>query len=217
MKPPLVAVAVAAALAAAACKKKAAPPPTTTIAGDAAVAAPDVGSPALDEATLRAGKRTGLGGPDEQPEVATEDLARGLLMGTTRWSRVVSPTTGVVELRVPSSDSPADRFLGRRCGAAVDTALGDAATAMLAALAQPELGYELVCDNSGLVAATPPSALCSIDSPAADSLGYDLVFVPDPTLGLRLVGVTIVDGGPGLDAEIDAFDLELAKTGKLCP
>ena len=211
-KLPLIACAVVAV--AAGCKQKDAPKPPPPIASDAATA-PDAEAALPDEDALRAGKRTGLGGPDEQPEIATEDFARALITGTTPWSRVVSPTSGVVELRF--AETPNGSFLGRRCGKEVDAALGALGAAMVAQLARADHGYELTCDNSGLIATPVKSALCSIDGTAEDSIGYDLVFVPDPTLGLRLVGFTIVDGGAAIDQPMDAFDLELARTGKLCP
>lgn len=223
--PRLATCAACAACALAACKKKPAaepPPPPPPGSADAAVAAPDADlpePPAPDEATLRAGKRTGLGGPDETPEVATEDLARALLSGAAPWSRVVAPGAGLVELRhVEHADgTPTDRFLGRHCGPAAEEALRRVAAAASAALADAALGYELACDNRGLVGPAPRSALCSIDGPAEYALGHDLVFVPDPTLGLRLVGVTTIDTGAAIDAEMDAFDLELAKPGPPCP
>lgn len=221
----MIKLAACAALAVlAGCKKKEAaappPPPPATIDAAPAPGEPDAEVAAPSEDALRAGKRTGLGGPDEQPEVATEDFARALLEGKTPWSRVVAPATGVYELRFVESGNdavPLDRFLGRHCGADADAALGKLGAAMTARLAQTDIGYELACDNSGLATGAVKSALCSIDSPAEYALGYDLVFVPDPTLGLRLVGFTIIDGGSVVDADMDTFDLETAKTGKLCP
>ena len=203
-------LACAAALASTGCQKKpsAAPPPPPG-AIDAAVGGADAEAAAPSEDELRAGKRTGLGGPDEQPEVATEDFARALVTGQAPWSRVVSPSSGVVELR-------ADGAVGRRCGAEVDAALSKLGAVMMTKIDHPEAGYELACDNRDLNGAEPRSATCSLDGP--DGLGYDLVFVPDPTLGLRLVGVTIIDGtGTVTDPQLDAFDVEIARTGKLCP
>jgi|GEM_PF-2599330 len=204
-------LAVAAVLAVAGCKKKEpapAPPPSPGTA-DAATAPSEPGPDAPDEDALRAGKRTGLGGSDEQPEVATEAFARALLTGATPWSRVVSPSAGVVELAVAATTSA----LGRRCGPAVTALLGRYGPEVAGKLALPD--YELSCDNADLVGGEPRSAICSLDG--TDPPGYDLIFVPDPTLGLRLVGVTAVDGTVVEDAQLDAFDLELARTGKLCP
>lgn len=213
------AVAAVAVLAATGCKAKqskpVAPPADADAApssADAAAAAPAPDVPLPDEDTLRAGKRTGLGGPDEQPEVATEDFTRAVVAGTTPWSRVVAPGNGVVELRHVG----AVHTITRRCGPAVDAALATLAAEITAALAHPEL-YDLSCDNTALAGAEPRSALCSVESAASGELAYDLIFVPDPTLGLRLAGVSAVESGAPSDDELDAFDLELARASARCP
>lgn len=203
------------ALVVAGCKKKDPPPPPPPAIADAgpSARAPDaeVELPeGPDEATLRAGKRTGLGGPDETPEVATEDFVRALVEGKAAWTRVVAPGAGVVELRA------AEHRMQRRCGAEVDAGLAALASAVSAALGDATRGAALECDNADLAGPPPQSAICTLDS-GADAAAYDLIFVPDPTLGLRLVGYTLLADGLADDADLDAFDLELARTGKLCP
>ena len=220
----------AALIAAAPCACACGTRKTTTSGGDAgpATAEParlpllglDGGSP--DEDAVRSGRRTGMAG--DLPEVATEPLIEALLAGRTPWRRFVDPHAGVVELRrTPGDDEDAAAVdvLVRRCGAAIDTTLAEHAALMLASLGRTELGYELSCANLALALPDPdgaaPHALCSVDSPAAYAVGHDLVFVPDAALGLRLVGVSAVDGAPGADERIDRFGAELARTGPLCP
>jgi|JI10StandDraft_1071094.scaffolds.fasta_scaffold03781_8 hypothetical protein len=228
-----VAPALALALAALACKssKPAAPPPPLVLA-DAAVAvavgvdgaaagdpAPDDPAPtdAVDEATLRAGKRTGLGAADERPEVAVEEFAQALLTGAQPWARVVDPAVGVVELRTLDSDGQVvAATMGRRCGAEADAALARLAKAASAALGRTVQGYRLTCDNSGLGDAAPV-ALCSIDADdEQNGQGFDLVLVPDAVRGLRLVGITLLDATPPPAEVADAYDAELGAATR-CP
>lgn len=217
----------AACLALAACKSKPSPPPSSPppppAAPDAAVAAgPDaaaVDPTALDEDTLRAGKRTGLGAPDERPEVATEDFVAALLGGTQPWPRVVDRKFGVVELRALDADrKPITPTMARLCGADLDAGLARLAKAAAATLADTGLGYRLTCDNSGL---TPgdgiPAATCSIEADGDGGQAFDLVFVPDATLGLRLVGVTLLDAVPPPPETADAYDVELGRADARCP
>lgn len=211
-------------------KPKTAPPPTAT--ADAAVTAPvDAGTgtgtvdaddpvePAgTDEASLRAGKRTGLGAPDERPEVATEEFVAALLSGAQPWSRVVDPRFGVVELRTLDGDSKiVAATMGRQCGAALDPALARLGKAASAALASTSLGYQLSCDNSGLT--TPGGiavATCAIDADADGGNGFDLLLVPDATLGLRLIGITLLDATPPPSNVADSFDVELGRLDARC-
>lgn len=225
-----VAPALALALAALACKssKPAAPPPL--VVADAAVAvgpdgapagdpAPDEPAPtdAVDEATVRAGKRTGLGAADERPEVAVEEFAQALLTGAQPWARVVDPAVGVVELRTLDGDGQVvAATMGRRCGAEADAALARLAKAATAALARTVQGYRLTCDNSGLAEAAPV-ALCSIDADdEQNGQGFDLVLVPDAVRGLRLVGITLLDATPPPAELADAYDAELGAATR-CP
>lgn len=209
-------------------KPKAAPPPTAT--ADAAVTAPvDAGTATVDaddpteatgtdEAALRAGKRTGLGAPDERPEVATEEFVGALLAGAQPWSRVVDPRFGVVELRTLDGDSKiVAATMGRQCGAALEPALARLGQAASAALASTSLGYQLTCDNSGLT--TPGGiavATCSIDADADGGNGFDLLLVPDATLGLRLIGITLLDATPPPSNIADSFDVELGRLDARC-
>lgn len=219
------------ALAALACKssKPAAPPPPLVLAdaavavgADAAIAGdpgPDDPAPidAVDEATVRAGKRTGLGAADERPEVAVEEFAQALLTGAQPWARVVDPAVGVVELRTLDGDGQVvTATMGRRCGAEADAALARLAKVASAALARTAQGYRLTCDNSGLVDAAPV-ALCSIDADdEQNGQGFDLVLVPDAVRGLRLAGITLLDATPPPAEVADAYDAELGAATR-CP
>lgn len=204
---------------AAGCKKKQAnqSPPAIT---DGGAAAPVDGL--VDETEVRAGKRTGMEAPDQKPEVATEPLMRALIGGQTPWLRFIDPATGVVELRsLPGTDAaPAEAAVTRRCGADLDQAVAAFALAATAALADPGLIYDTVCDNVGLAVAVPgvtSHAVCSVSSPADDGLELDLVFVPDPVRGLRLIGVSTADTVSTPDALRDQFDEELGRFGARCP
>lgn len=221
-----IALAATAAAATAACKSKpAAPPPLSPPALDAAATPPppdaDVPDPpaGADEPTLRAGKRTGLASPTELPEVATEELVTALLAGAQPWTRVIDRKFGVVELRtLDDASQPVPAVMGRLCGAALDPALARLGKVATAALADTALGYQLVCDNSGLAPATGiPVATCAIDADADGALGFDLLFVPDATLGLRLVGITLLDATPPPTTTADAFDEELGRVDARCP
>lgn len=223
----LVAPALLASLASCKSKPTAAPPPpavadaaTTTAlvdAGSADSADPDEPSGG-DEATLRTGKRTGLGAPDERPEVATEEFVGALLSGAQPWTRVVDPRFGVVELRTLDGDSKVvAASMGRQCGAAIEPALARLGKAASTALASTTFGYQLSCDNSGLV--TPGGiavATCSIDSDADGGYGFDLLLVPDATLGLRLIGITLLDATPPPSDIADSFDVELGRLDARC-
>lgn len=196
-------------LAIAGCKKTKAPadaPPPPLVVNDAGEETGEV-----DEHAVRAGKRTGLGSPDEKPEVATEPLMRGLLDGTVAWARFVDAGTGVVELR--------GNQVNRRCGAALDQAFADFAGEAKAVLADPGAIYDILCDNAGLTVTIPgvtSHAVCTVSSPNEDGLELDAVFVPDAARGLTLVGLSSADGGAG-DAIRDQFDEEMGRYGARCP
>jgi hypothetical protein len=99
---------VATALAAlGACAKKdeaATPPPPPPVAIDAALAidaapvAIDAGDP---EAARRQGKRTGLGAPDELPEVVVEALIAAIAEGKVPATRFIDPAEGYLEHTTP--------------------------------------------------------------------------------------------------------------------
>lgn len=222
----VVGVAVAAALGGVACKsKKPGGGPVAPITRDAGVVAATIdaavgGDPAgdgPDEATLRAGKRTGLGGPDEHPEVASEELIEAMVAGTVPWARVIDPARGVVELKLPADVSGA---VGRRCGAGLTAAL-DTLTASLKGAAASGLGYALDCDNLGLFTVDPSgadrAATCSLESEAGGTLIVDLVFVPDAALGLRLVGMSTVPSDGDSTDGLERFEAEMARPDARCP
>lgn len=182
---------------------------------DAAVTVVDW-TDAPDEATLRQGKRTGLGAPDERAEVATEPLVEALVAGTVPWTRWIDPARGVVELRLPADAGGA---VARRCGAGLSAAL-DALVASMRAATAGALGYTLECDNLGLFAADPDGALaaavCSLESPAAGTVIIDLVFVPDDARGLRLVGISTVPADADATEALAAFEPAMASSAR-CP
>ena len=105
-----------------------------------------------------------------------------------------------------------------RAQAALDDDDGGTPTTTTAALAATALGYRLTCDNSGL--ASPgggvPVATCAIDADADGALAFDLLFVPDAALGLRLIGVTLLDATPAPTDVADSFDLELGRIDARC-
>lgn len=215
MRRALVLVVLAALVA---CKKKEAPPQTALPGDGGARSGAADGPDGVDEADVRAGKRTGLGRPDEKPEVATEPLARGLVRGEVMWNKVVDRTVGVVELRAyPATDTrPAQSEVAHRCGAELERAISDFMSSATAALDAPGL----VCDNVGLavtIAGVTSHAVCSIASPSGDGLELDLVFVPDPKLGLRLIGMSTADALTTEDALRDQFDEQLGRFGARCP
>ena len=213
-----------AALGGAGCKGKKAGGGAVVRDGGAAIVVIDADAPGgdpggdgPDEPTLRAGKRTGLGGPGEKPEVATEDLIEALVAGTVPWTRWIDPAQGVVALKLPAD---ADGPVARRCGAGLTAAL-DALTAAMKAAAASGLGYELDCDNLGLFAVDPsgaaPAATCSLESPAAGTTIVDLVFVPDPARGLRLVGLSTLPSDGDSTAGLERFEAEMARPDARCP
>ena len=210
---------VFAPIAVAGCKRKA----KVIDAGPSAVADGGAGGgDEPDEADVRAGKRTGMGAPDELPEVDTEPLARALLRGETPWPRVVDAGQGVVELRaLPATDSaPAEAAVAHRCGAALDQALAAISGSATAALGDPGLVYDVLCDNVGLavtIAGVASHAVCTVSSPSGEGLEFDLVCVPDARRGLRLIGVATADATDTPDELRDRFDEELGRYGARCP
>jgi hypothetical protein len=221
----LLALALAPALASlAGCTKKSPPSPDKQPSTyDAGPVAADAGDPDfVDENELRAGKRTGLESPDATPEVATEALVRALIRSHAPWTKIVDAGVGLVELTsIPAEDDrPAVAHVEHRCGAQLEQTLLAFAMGATASLDAPGLVYDIVCDNIGLAVTVPgvtSHAVCSISSPSGDGLEYDLVFVPDPARGLRLIGVSTADAVSTDDALRDRFDEALGRFGKRCP
>jgi hypothetical protein len=229
------AVVVAAVLATGGCKGKkpagggapAARDAAVAVVVDGGVAAVDGGGGAggeggegadgPDEAGLRAGKRTGLGAPDEKAEVATEELIEAMVAGTVPWTRWIDPTRGVVMLKLPADAVGA---VARRCGAGLTASL-DALTTAMKGAATSGLGYALDCDNAGLAGTDPSGAMaaatCSLESEAAGTLIVDLVFVPDAVLGLRLVGISSAPAETDPGAALGDFEAEMARADSRCP
>ncbi|HUQ01824.1 MAG TPA: hypothetical protein VM261_04975 [Kofleriaceae bacterium] len=206
------------------CQKKSSPPPPAPggDAGQAADAALTDDPDDLDESDVRAGKRTGLEAPDATPQVATEPLVRALVRGNTAWAKVVDTSVGLVELTsIPAEDDrSAVAHVEHRCGAQLEQTLMAFSMGATESLDAPGLVYDVLCDNIGLAVTVPgvtSHAVCSISSPSDDGLEYDLVFVPDPRLGLRLIGVSTADAVTTDDALRDQFDEALGRFGARCP
>lgn len=147
------------------------------------------------------------------PPGATVEMVRELVGGKVPWARYVDPAAGVVELRGTE--------VARRCGAALDQALAALAKEADTALAMSTLN-EIECDNEGLTVTVPgvaSHAVCTIASrePDGDDLDWDLVFVPDPARGLRLIGVSTLTVDSADEAALDRFDEELGRFGATCP
>lgn len=162
------------------------------------------------------GKKTAPAGKDAAAAVAptagpTEAMIRELIDGRVPWSRHIDPAAGAVELRGTE--------VARRCGAALDQALAAVAKDAGTALANRQ-AYEIVCDNEGLTVTIPgvaSHAVCTIGGPEPDGPEWDLVFVPDPARGLRLIGVSALTIDGADEAALDRFDDELGRYDAKCP
>jgi hypothetical protein len=87
--------------------------------------------------------------------------------------------------------------------------------------AASDLGYTLECDNLGLFAPDPDgaqaAAVCSMESAVAGTLIIDLVFVPDASRGLRLVGMSTIPVDADATGALEAFEPEMARAAARCP
>jgi hypothetical protein len=137
---------------------------------------------------------------------------RALLRKTVPFAKVIDPARGVVVL--------AGGTVEHRCGVPLEQAVLAFVMGATEKLDHPGLLYDVACDNTGLAVAVPgvtSHAVCSVASPAGDGLEYDLVFVPDPKLGLRLIGLSSADAVTTEDALRDRFDEALGRYGATCP
>ena len=207
------------------CKKKddaATPPPprdAALIALDAAPVVVDAGDP---EAARRQGKRTGLGSPGEVPEVVVEALIAAIAEGEVPATRFVDPAEGYLEHTImPGAMDEADPdVIKRHCGARAAARFTDDAKTLLREAAEGRkdpayLDHELICSNEFL--ATPDPAFggrpdpadgdatiggtpwryarCRSGGAAEYDANYDLLFAPDATRGVRVVGKLTWEGG----------------------
>lgn len=238
---------VAAALAAlGGCKKKdeaAAPPPppppldAAPLAIDAAPVVIDAGDP---EAALRQGKRTGLGGPDELPEVVVEALIAAIAEGKVPAARFIDPAEGYLEhVIMPGAMEKSDPdIIKRHCGAKAAARFTDDARTLIREAAEGRkdpayVDHELICGNEflaapdpefggrpdpaggdALVGATPwRYALCRSGGAAEYDANYELLFAPDATRGVRVVGMLTWEGGMNPDAVWPDFAKDALKVG----
>lgn len=157
------------------------------------------------------------GPPTERPALATPALVGALLAGAQPWSRVLGPRDGVFELRNIDGDRhTVSATSGWRCGAERDRALAQLMTASAPHPGDDRLGYKFGCINDGLDDPRP-TASCAIYADAASAPGFSLVFVPAPTLGLRLAGVMMGDEGAIPADLLRDFDAQVARADARCP
>lgn len=221
------------------CKKeapapKASPPPPAV---DAAPPAVDAGDP---EAAARQGKRTGLGAADEVPEVVVEALIAAIAEGKVPAARFVDPAEGYLEhIIMPGAMEKADPdVIKRHCGAKAATRFTDDAKTLMREQAEGKkdpayVDHELICSNEFLATADPtfgarpdPAggdapvggtpwkyALCRSGGAGEYDANYELLFAPDATRGVRVVGMLTWEGGMNPDAVWPDFAKDALKVG----
>ncbi|MBP6845991.1 MAG: hypothetical protein KA201_19690 [Kofleriaceae bacterium] len=226
------------------CKKKdeAPPPPpppadAAPIAVDAPPIAVDAGDP---EAAARQGKRTGLGTPDEVPEVVVEALVAAIAEGKLPAARFVDPAEGYLEhIIMPGAmEKPDPDVIKRHCGAKAAARFADDARTLLREQAEGTkdpayVDHELICSNEFLAAADPtfgarpdPAggdtpvggtpwryALCRSGGAGEYDANYELLFAPDATRGVRVVGMLTWEGGMNPAAVWPDFARDALKVG----
>lgn len=204
----------------------AAPPAAAPPAPAAEPAAPAEGS----EDALRKGKRTGLGGADEKPEVATEELMAAMVSGKFAASRLIDPAQGFVRLvTLPGGgEKLTPDKVTRVCGQKAEKELLDTLEYLVSEKAKA-LGFELGCGNQYLAVAdaefgktdSKPGraqkyATCGAGSPSEYGSNYDLIFVPDAERGLRLAAFLEWESGMNPDLPWAKMAAEMAKTRPPC-
>jgi hypothetical protein len=192
------------------------PPLDAAAPVDAAVAPTPAPRDAPDEASLRKGKRTGLGAADEKPEVLTEDLIRALASGKVDLARFIDPKRPPVEASSVSTpcDDPKDKDCGYK-----PHGLGKGYLAAMVKAGSAEDERKLTCDNR--FAATPDPAwgardrfgeledgakatparylTCSVFGGGEWAESFHVLFVPDEARGLRMVAQVSQDVGGRID------------------
>ncbi len=218
-------------------------PPPPSVALDAAPilvdAAPpiDAGDP---EAARRQGKPTGLGAPDEVPAVVVEALIAAIAEGTVPAARFVDPAEGYLEHTImPGAMDKADPdVIERHCGARAAARFTADAKALLREQAEGKrdpayVDHALICSNEFLAAADPAFA-ASVDPAGSGAMlggtpwryarcrsggageydaNYELLFAPDATRGVRVVGMLTWEGGMNPDAVFPAFARDALAVG----
>jgi len=210
------------------------PAPTPSVdAGDGDAADDDADD---DEAALRKGKPTGLGAPDELPEVATEDLIRALAAGKIAPARLIDPAAGIAETIIMpgGGDKPEPEIHRRRCGKQADKLLLQVAKAMARREADGKADgdHAIECSNSFLAAPDPDFGKWEIDDakrarPARplrhascgasaaveyDSI-FDLILVPDGQGKLHVAAILEWESGMNPEGPYASLADDLAKPG----
>lgn len=239
-------IVVAALAALGGCKKAdeaAAPPPPPPVAIDAAAVAIDATPVALDagdpEAARRQGKRSGLGAPDELPEVVVEALIAAIAEGEVPATRFIDPAEGYLEHTIMpgAMDEAEPDVIKRHCGAPAAARLRDDAKTLMReqaegakdpayvdhalgcdnefiAVADPEFGARPAPDGGAMIGGTPwKYALCRSGGAAEYDANYELLFAPDATRGVRVVGMLTWEGGMNPAAVWPAFAKDALKVG----
>lgn len=187
---------------------------TGSAVGSASTDDTDEQWPSAEERERRNGKRTGLGGPDEKPEVIVEDLIRAIAAGKVPAKRFIDPKLGVIErISLPGgADKPVPDVKRHTCGDA-------RATSYIKAMVEAEVRgkatdlYALHCNNQYATVEDPafgtdPTAdkpgppvplehVTCMTGPGPDEYAelFSVVFVPDPKLGLRLAAMVSTEQG----------------------
>ncbi len=183
-------------------------------AGSNAGPGSDVGSGTAEEAARRKDKKTGLGAPDEKPEVIVEDLLREIASGKVSAKRFVDPKRGVVErISMPGgSDKPSPEIKKRSCNDARATAYIKSMVAAetkgkadelhqisclneFAAKDDPDFGSDEMGETPA--GAVPMKQVTCVAGPGGGEYDeiFHVVFVPDAERGFRIAAVVSTEQG----------------------
>jgi hypothetical protein len=199
-------------------------PPSPVAPARADAAAPvDTAAEAKGEAELdpddpdaarRTGKKTGLGAPDDKPEVIVEDLLRALAEGKVPASRFIDPKLGVIErIHLPGgSDEPAPEIKKHRCKDADKRATeyvkamvkasgsggdegGMVCNNAFASTDDPEFGADEMGDKPGGV--VPMKHVTCAGGAAEGEYGeiFHVEWVPDAERGFRIAAIVSTETG----------------------
>lgn len=182
--------------------------------GSVSTADTDEQWPSAEERERRNGKRTGLGGPDEKPEVIVEYLIRAIAAGKVPAKRFIDPKLGVIErISLPGgADKPVPDVKRHTCGDAratsyikgmVEAEVRGKATDLYAlhcnnqyaTVEDPAFGTDPTADKPGTP--VPLEHVTCMTGPGPDEYAelFSVVFVPDPKLGLRLAAIVSTEQG----------------------
>ncbi len=203
------------------------PSPTTAATVDAGEPDPEVG--------LRAGKRTGLGAPDEKPEVAVEALIKGIAEGTVAPARLIDPAAGFVKtIIMPGAEEKEVPEVHKRlCGKAAENELVALAKNLVAQEAEDpsHMDHVIACSNNFLASPDPefglledsgdpktdrPArplayALCRSDAAGEYDANIELFLLPDPERGLHVAGALTWESGMNPEGPWASFADDLFK------